>query len=47
MRQIDMVAGAKITVAGIAAKEERTAMAPEQQFEIGETGMKDGKAGLA
>ena len=42
-----MVEGAEITVTGIAAKEERAAMARQQQFEIGETGMKDGKTGLA
>ena len=47
MRQIDMVKGAEITVTGIAAKEERAAMAREQKFEISETGMKDRKAGLA
>ena len=47
MRQIDMVEGAEITVTGIAAKEERATMARQQQLEIGETGMKDGKAGLA
>ena len=47
MGQIDMVKGAEVTVAGITAKEERTTVAPEQQLEIGETGMKDGETARA
>ena len=47
MCQIDMVKGADITLTGLAAKEERPPMARQQQFEIGETGMKDGKTDLA